>query len=211
LICYTTPLFVVSTSRAHPCLMYKISEPGWLSCLSPLPLSPLGSFSCPRAVVRLQPVEVHHQPVPSASHPFHPVRVPIQLLLDLVRTVPVCPKFGLCRELHPHLITRLVNGSVGFPVPPSLLPSLFPAGFLSDHLEHTLQVSAQVLHVFPCRPPFCIRRQPIHHVHWQPELPAEHNAAGSGSGCAVNTGPVSQQYLVEVDIPVFWMVDGRLR
>ncbi|KRY92743.1 hypothetical protein T4D_14396 [Trichinella pseudospiralis] len=48
-----------------------------------------------------------------------------------VRTVPVRPKFGLCGELHPHLIARLVDRSVGFPVFPSLLASLFPAGFLS--------------------------------------------------------------------------------
>ncbi|XP_003377630.1 pe family protein [Trichinella spiralis] len=44
------------------------------------------------AVVRLQSVEVFHHLFPSTSHLLHPVRVPIQLPLDLVRTVPVRPK-----------------------------------------------------------------------------------------------------------------------
>ncbi|KRX51355.1 hypothetical protein T09_15299 [Trichinella sp. T9] len=196
-----------STSRAHFLRLYEILEPGWSPRLSPLPLSPLGSFSFTSAV----PVEVYYQPFLSTSHLLYPVRVPIQLSLDLVRTVPVRPKFGLCGELHPHLITRLVDRSVGFPVFPSLLASLFTAGFLSDHFVHPLQISAQVLHVFPCGPQLCIRRHSVHQVHWQPELSAEQDATGSGSGCAESTGPVSQQYPVKVDIPIFWMVDGRLR
>ncbi|KRY46953.1 hypothetical protein T03_17517 [Trichinella britovi] len=75
--------------------MYEILEPGWSPRLSPLPLSPLGSFSLTSAVVRLQPIEVYHQPFPSTSHLLHLVHVPIQLPLDLVRTVPVRPKFGV--------------------------------------------------------------------------------------------------------------------
>ncbi|KRY40523.1 hypothetical protein T01_1638 [Trichinella spiralis] len=172
------------TFRAHLLRLYEIFEPGWSPRLSPLPLSPLGSFSLTSVVVRLESVEVYHQPFPSTSHLLHPVRFPIQLPLDLVRTVRVRPKFGLCGEVLPHLIARVVDRSVGFPVFPSLLASLFLAGFLSDHLVHPLQISAQVLHVFSCGPHLCIRRHSVHQVHWQPELSAEQNATGSGYGCA---------------------------
>ncbi|KRZ49286.1 hypothetical protein T02_1967 [Trichinella nativa] len=72
-----------SISRAHFLRLYEILEPVWSSRLSPLPSSPLGSFSFTSAVVRLQPVEVYHQLFPSTSHLPYLVRVPIQLPLDL--------------------------------------------------------------------------------------------------------------------------------
>ncbi|KRX70066.1 hypothetical protein T06_12729 [Trichinella sp. T6] len=138
-----------STSRAHFLRLYEILEPGWSPRLSPLPLSPLGSFSFTSALVRLQPVEVYHQSPPPTLHLLYPIRVPIQLPLNLVRTVSVRSQLGLFWDLHPHLVAWLIHRSVGFSVLPELLAPLLAACPSPDRFVELLQVLSQTPSVLP--------------------------------------------------------------
>ncbi|KRX31261.1 hypothetical protein T09_13978, partial [Trichinella sp. T9] len=99
----------------------------------------------PRAVVRLQPVEMNHYSLPPTLHLLHSVRVPVQFLLDFVRAIPVRSQLCLFWDLYPHLVSWLIHRSVGFSVFPELLAPLLAACLSPDRFVELLQVLSQTL------------------------------------------------------------------